>query len=257
MVTHATKPRGSTSPASIRAKADRPRGKRHGQESITRRTLRHLATGAAALALLHAALLGVSSGAEVPFEPHRLGAAHVRASVRLLAPWPLTALVLLWLAHQRPASYARGALALLSSSAAGLAYICWMPPEHLPAREGSLLGDYLATPGALTGWYLLIALAVTSSVSSSRVRVAVMTTALGAVATSVLTTEHTGLAVTFAAAVPLVSWFVAGRLSPQGEGPHGPADAWDPGGRVVPLLTRSGASERIPGPASGPLRQTG
>lgn len=257
MVTHTTKAHSSTDPASERRPADRPRDDRRRQETVTRRTLRHLATGAAALALLHAALLGVSSAAGSPLEPDRLDTAHPLAVVRLLAPWPLTALVLLWLAHQRPAAYARAALALLSSSAAGLAYTCWMPLEHLPAREGSLLGDYLAMPGALTGWCLVTALAVTSAVSSSRARVAVMTTALGAIATSVLTTEHTGLAVTFAAGVPLVSWLLAGRLTRQDARARGPADAWEPEGRVEPVRRRAGARKRVPGAASAPLRQAG
>ncbi|GGT03275.1 hypothetical protein [Streptomyces chromofuscus] len=256
MVTHTTQPHGFTDPASIRQEADRPHDDRKGQESITRRTLRHLATGAAALALLHAALLGGSSGTQPLFAADRLGTAQVMDSVRLLAPWPLTALVLLWLAHQRPAAYARAALALLAFSAAGMAYTCWMPVRYLPAREGSLLGDFLATPGALTGWYLLIAMAVTSALSSSRARVAVATTALSAVATSVLTTDHTGLAITFAAGIPLASWFVAGRLSPRRARSRRPADAWDPEGRAV-LRRRTVAPQRIPGPASVPLRQAG
>lgn len=257
MVTHTTKPHGSTDRASERQQADRPRADRQGQETVTRRTLRHLATGAAALALLHAALLGVSSAAGTPLEPDRLDTAQTLAVVRLLAPWPLTALVLLWLAHQRPAAYARAALALLSTGAAGLAYTSWMPLDHLPAREGSLLGDYLAMPGALTGWCLLTALGVISAVSSSRARVAVMTTALGAVATSVLTTEHTGPAVTFAVGVPLVSWLLAGRLSRRGARARGPADAWEPEGRAEPVRGRAGTRKRLPGASSAALRQAG
>ncbi|MGW4601464.1 hypothetical protein ACWEOA_40285 [Streptomyces sp. NPDC004457] len=257
MATHTTQPHGSTHPASERRQAARPRHARQGQETVTRRTLRHLATGAAALALLHAALLGVSSAAGSPLVPDRLDTAQAMAVVRLLAPWPLTALVLLWLAHQRPTAYARTALALLATGAAGLAYTSRMPLDHLPAREGSLLGDYLAMPGALTGWCLLTALGVVSAVSSSRARVAVMTTALGAVATSVLTTEHAGPAVTFAAGVPLLSWFLAGRLARLGARARGPADAWEPEGRAEPVRRRAGTRERLAGASSAALRQAG
>lgn len=217
-----------------------------------------MATGAAAIALLHAALLGVSSRAEPYPDLAWMATAEVLTSLYVLAPWPLTALVLLWLAQQRPVLYARTALALLLSSGAGLAYACWAPLEHLRAHEGSLFREYLALPGALTGWYLIMALAVVTAISSRRVRIAVVVTALSAVATCVLTSPHPELAATFAAVVPLLTWFVAGRLAGREARRRCPADAWDPQGRVVPLRSRrSGTLARVPTQDTAPSRQAG
>ncbi|MEW1773496.1 hypothetical protein [Streptomyces sp. NPDC086777] len=89
------------------------------RQKIVRTAMRHTATGSAALTMLHAALLGVSSGVDpYPDLSWTDDTTHVLSSVHILAPWPLMALVLLWLAQQRPAVYARAALALLLSSAA-------------------------------------------------------------------------------------------------------------------------------------------
>ncbi|WP_328891041.1 hypothetical protein [Streptomyces sp. NBC_00316] len=191
-----------------------------------RRTLRHTATGAAAIAMLHAALLGVSSGADPYPDFAWTDTTQVMASVHALTPWPLTALILLWLAHQRQAAYTRAAFALLLSSAAGLVYTWSVPLNHLPEHESSLFREYLAMPGALTGWYLLMALAVVTAISSVPARIAVMMTAVCGVTTSVLTSPHPAFAGALGAAVPLLSWCVAGRLPRRESWSRGPADAW-------------------------------
>src|SRR3954469_7072386 len=145
----------AAAPAPGRPEGSRRRDIRRARQATVRRTLRHAATGVAAIAMLHAALLGISSGAAPYPDLGWTDTTQVMASVRVLAPWILTALILLWLAHQRPATYARAAFALLLSGAAGLAYTRSVPLEHLPEHESPLFREYLAMPGALTGWYLL------------------------------------------------------------------------------------------------------
>ncbi|MFD7405998.1 hypothetical protein ACFV7R_25705 [Streptomyces sp. NPDC059866] len=221
-----SKPGAAAPAAFIRAKSGRRRDV-HAQEAPLPRILRHAATGAAAAALLHAALLGVSGPDPYP-NLAWMDTAEAMSSLYILAPWPLTALVLLWLAHQRPVVYARAALALLLTSGAGLAYACWAPLEKLPAHEGSLIREYLALPGALTGWYLVMALAVVTAVPSARTRITVGVAALSAVVISVLASSHPWLAAASAAGIPLLTWFVAGRLPGQDTGRRRPADAWDP-----------------------------
>ncbi|MEV7991306.1 hypothetical protein AB0O67_05150 [Streptomyces sp. NPDC086077] len=205
--------------------------------------------------MLHAAVLGVSFRDKPYLDLAWMSTAEVTTSLYVLLPWPLTAVVLLWLANQRPALYARAALALLLTSGTGLAYVCWVPFEHFPAHEGSLFREYLALPGALTGWYLLTAVAMATAIPSPRVRIAVATTGLGAVATSVLTSYGPGLAALFAAGVPLLAWWVAGRLLGQQAWRRQLLDAWDPQGRVVSSRTRTPV--RVPAPRPVPSRQAG
>lgn len=236
---HATQMPHAAVLASGRPEGSPPRAVRQARQAIVRRTLRHAATGAAAIAMLHAALLGVSSGADPYPDFGWTDTTQVMASVYALTPWPLTALILLWLAHQRQAAYTRAGFALLLSSAAGLAYTWSVPLERLPAQESSLFREYLAMPGALTGWYLLMALAVVTAISSVRARIAVMMTAMCGVTTSVLTSPHPVSAGVLGAAVPLLTWFVAGRLPRKDSWSRGPADAWEPEGQVVALRPRA------------------
>jgi hypothetical protein len=210
-----------------------PASGRRTRQTIVRTALRHTATGAAALAMLHAALLGVSSGADPYPDLSWTDTTHVMSSVYILAPWPLTAVILLWLAQQRPAVYTRAALALLLFSAAGLLYTWSVPLEHLPAHESSLFREYLAMPGALTGWYLMTALAAITAISSVRTRIAVMVAALCGVTTSVLTSPHPASAGVMAAVVPLLTWFAVGLLTRNDPVRRRAADAWDPEGQVV------------------------
>ncbi|MFE2050834.1 hypothetical protein ACFXAS_20285 [Streptomyces sp. NPDC059459] len=217
--------------------------------------LRRLATGAAAAAMLHAAVLGVSPRGEPYPELAWTGTAEALNSLHVLVPWPLTAIVLLWLANQQPTLYARAALALLLTGAAGLAYSCWRGLGDLPALEGSLLRDYVALPGALTGWYLLTALAMAAAVPSTRVRILVMTAGTGAVIISVLPSADPVTAASFAAGVPLLAWFLVSRLPGQRALRRRPADAWTPRRGAVPLRNRVPA--RAAAPARVPARQAG
>ncbi|WP_327111204.1 hypothetical protein OG206_01145 [Streptomyces sp. NBC_01341] len=205
-----------------------------------------MATGAAGVAMLHAAVLGVSSRGEPYPDLAWVDSAEAMTSVYVLVPWPLTALVLLWLASRRPALYVRTALALLLTSGIELAYACWVPLTHLPAHEGSLFREYVALPGALTGWYLLTALAMATAVLSHRVRAAVITAGLGIVVISTLTSTDPALAGLFAAGTPLLAWFVAGRVPAQRARWPRPAGSRDPQGGTVSFRTRA--------PARGPAR---
>lgn len=238
---HATQMPHAAVLASGRPTGSRPRDTRQTRhvrqtrQALVRTTLRHVATGAAAIAMLHAALLGLSSGADLYPDLAWTDTTRVMASVCALAPWPLTALILLWLAHQRPAAYTRAAVALLLSSATGLAYTWSVPLEHLPAHESSLFREYLTMPGALTGWYLLLASAVITAIASVRARIALAVTAVFGVTTSVLASPHPASAGVLGAVVPLLAWFAAGRLPRKDVRGPGPADAWEPEGRVVPL----------------------
>lgn len=143
---HATQMPHAAVLASGRPSDSRPRATRQTWQTIVRTALRHTATGAAALAMLHAALLGVSSGADPYHDLAWTDTTQVMSSVYTLAPWPLTALILLWLAQQRPAVYTHAALALLLSSAAGLLYTWSVPLEHLPAHESSLFASTWRCP---------------------------------------------------------------------------------------------------------------
>ncbi|MFD4612227.1 hypothetical protein ACFWOT_29980 [Streptomyces sp. NPDC058440] len=160
------------------------------------------------------------------------------ATAHLLAPWFLTALILLWLAQQRPAAYARAAVALLLSGAAGLACTWSVPLAHLPAHESSLFREYLTMPGALTGWYLLLALELVTAISSIRARIAVMVMALCAVTTSVLRAAHPGSAGVLGAVVPLLTWFIAGHFPRKDTRRGVPSDAWAPQGKAIELRPR-------------------
>lgn len=257
METHVTSNQGVAAPVSpVRSQGSSPGDARSGEARLPR-ILRHLATGTASIALLYAAVQGLLVRAEPDPGLVRMETAELTNSLYVLAPWPLTALVLLWLAHLRPTVYARTAVALLLTSAAGLGYTSWTALGHLPADEGSLLREYLAMPGALTGWFLLIALAVVTAVPSARVRIVLALTATGAVAVSVLTSPQPVHAVTFAAGVPLLTWSVAGLLPGQRAWRHRPADAWYPHGRVISARPRTGSPARFRAAAPMPSRQAG
>ncbi|MGW6961797.1 hypothetical protein [Streptomyces chartreusis] len=260
METHITTTPGASARATVPSVGD------HRAEAARRARLpgllRQLATGAAAVAMLHAAVLGVFSHGEPYPDLAWMSTGEVMTSLYMLLPWPLTALVLLWLANQRPTLYARAAIALLFTSAAGLGYAGWTTFGDLPAHEGSLLREYLAMPGALTGWYLLTAVAMATALPSPRARIAVVTAGLGAVATSVLTSADPLRAALFAAGVPLLTWWVAGRLPGQRTGRRRQqADSWYPQGRVVTSRTRSRSRTRppvrVPARRTVPSRQAG
>ncbi|MEU1081669.1 hypothetical protein ABZ368_15775 [Streptomyces sp. NPDC005908] len=240
----------TTPGAAARASVHPVAGRREtARETRLPRVLRHLATGAAAAAMLHAAILGVSSRRESYPALAWTDTAEAMTSLHVLMPWPLTALVLLWLASQRPVLYTRASLALLLTSVAGLAYVGRASLADLPAHEGSLFSDYVALPGALTGWYLLTALAMATAVPSPRARILVVTAGLGAVVVSVLTSGDPVLAASFAAGAPLLAWYLASHLPGQRGTRHRPADAWDPQGRLVPLHVRAPARAHTPAPA--------
>lgn len=254
---HATPMPDAVALAPGRPGGSRPRDIRRAGRATARRTLRHAATGVAAIAMLHAALLGISSRADPYPDLGWTDRTRVMACVGALAPWVLTALILLWLAHQRPAAYVRAALALLLSGAAGLACTRWVPLAHLPEHGRPLFGEYLAMPGSLTGWYLLLALSVLTAVSSVRARVALVVTTVCAVTTSVLTSPQPAATGVLGAAVPLLAWFAAGRFVQKGAGSRGPTDAWEPNGprrRRRSLPTRS-AIVASGGPRSSSLRR--
>lgn len=253
MDTHAITTPGAAARASVHPIAGRRR--RTAREGRLPRVLRQMATGAAAAAMLHAALLGVFSRGEPYPELAWTDTTEAMTSLYVLVPWPLTALVLLWLANQRPALYTRAAFALLLTGVAGLVHVGRVSLADLPAHEGSLFSDYVALPGALTGWCLLTAFAMAAAVPSPRARILVVTAGLGAVVISVLTSADPVLAASFAAGAPLLAWFLASRLPGQREPRHRPADAWDPQGGVVPLHHRAPAHGPTPAPA--PTRRAG
>ncbi|MFD9003010.1 hypothetical protein ACFV0T_18855 [Streptomyces sp. NPDC059582] len=225
------------------------------RSNAVNRTLRHAGTGAAALALLHAALIAL-----IPGDRDHLGlleTASAFTQIHAIAPL-LMAPTLLWLAHRRPAAYARTAIALLLSITAGLVVGKSLSVRGLPTQEGSVVRDYVALPGALAGWYLLMGLALAADLTAVRARIAVMVVALSGVATSVLTAGHHMHAALWAAGVPLVAYYVAGRVQrPRRRGRGPDADAWDPESRVVPFLRRDGATRQRPATGSVPLRKTG
>lgn len=236
------------------------------RDTLLNAILRQLATGAAAVAMLHAAVLGVFSHGEPYPDLAWLSTGEVTTSLYVLLPWPLTALVLLWLANQRPALYARAAVALLLTSAAGLAYAGWTTFGDLPAHEGGPLREYLALPGALTGWYLLTAVAMAVALPSPRARIAVVTTGAGAGMTSVLTSADPLRAALFAVGVPLLAWWIAGRFPGYRPEPRRPqAGARDPQGRVIPVRTRPRTRSRtrtrvplrVPARPTAPTRHAG
>ncbi|MFJ8111700.1 hypothetical protein [Streptomyces sp. NPDC096132] len=175
-------------------------------------------------------------------------AAQVLDRIHTLAPWPLMALTLAWLAHRNQARYARTAFALLLSGAAGLA--AFVSSHGFPESQTSLLRDYLALPGVVASWYVLMALAVATTVARPRVRATVLLVALSAVAWEVLSTDRHLLAALLAVATPAVAWFVAGVPARDGSR-RGTAvraaQAEAPEAEVVPLPSRAEA----PGPWAG------
>ncbi|MFF4243432.1 hypothetical protein ACFYY2_03030 [Streptomyces sp. NPDC001822] len=174
-----------------------------------------------------------------------------------VAPWPVIALTLLWLARRRPAVYARAAVALLLSCASGLVFAGLSATRDLPMREGKLLHDYVALPGVFTGWYLLMALAAVASVSAIRLRIAVAVGALIGVASCVLLAPRHELTALWGAVVPLCSWFVAGCLQRRSLWSLPAPGPWDAPEQSVP----SRSLPQAPGERSArtlvPLRQAG
>jgi hypothetical protein len=227
------------------------------RSEAVKRTLRHVGTGAAALALIHAALLGLSRGDGTYVDPGRLGSADVLSGVHSVAPWIVAAVTLLWLAHRRSAIYARTAIALLLSSSAGMVFAASASVQGLTLPEQSFVRAYLALPGALVGWYSLMALALTAGLTAPRPRIAVMVIALSVVAVSVADSDHPGLSTLWSAGVPLVAWLIAGRVQRPAHTRRGAADAWEPGARPVPLRPRGGVTARRPAPHAVPLRKAG
>ncbi|MFG2301162.1 MULTISPECIES: hypothetical protein [Streptomycetaceae] len=142
-------------------------------------------------------------------------AAHALDRIHAVAPWPLMAVTLLWLANRHPAVYVRVAVALLLSSAAGLALSASMGRVPVrgtsPARD--YLADYFALPGAGAGWYLLTALAVVATVPAAWARIAVAAVAASSVAAAVATADDPVAGFLLAAGVPVLAWFTA-RLVP-------------------------------------------
>ncbi|WP_328727366.1 hypothetical protein [Streptomyces sp. NBC_00259] len=227
----------------------------HTRSVAVKRTLRHAGTGAAALALLYAALIALFPG-----DRNHLGlpeSARAFSQIHDIAPLALMALTLLWLAHRHPAVYARAAIALLLCITAGLVVAETVSVRGLPTPEGSVVRDYVALPGALAGWYLLMGLAWAAGLPAVRARIAVMVVALSAVATSVLSADHQMHGAAWAAGVPLVAWYVAGRIQRPRTRGRGTADAWDPEGLVVPFRPRDGATRQRPATVSVPLRKAG
>ncbi|MFI9615811.1 hypothetical protein ACIHCM_29725 [Streptomyces sp. NPDC052023] len=167
------------------------------------------------------------------------------------------ALTLLWLAHRHLAAYARAAVALLLSVSAGLVFAATESVGALPMPQGPVVRDYVALPGALAGWYLLTGLALAAGLSAVRARIATMVTALSAVATSVLIADHMMRGAVWAVGVPLLAWYVAGRVQRPGTPARGTADAWDPEGRVVEFPRRDAPTRHRRATSSAPLRKAG
>ncbi|WP_431968911.1 hypothetical protein [Actinacidiphila sp. bgisy160] len=141
-------------------------------------------------------------------------AAHALDRVHAVAPWPLMAVALLWLAHRHPAVYVRVAIALLLSSGAGLALSATM--GRVPVRGASpardYLADYFALPGAGAGWYLLTALAVAATVGAVWARIAAAALAVSSVAVAVATADDPVSGALLAAGLPVLAWFTARHL---------------------------------------------
>ncbi|MFE7752108.1 hypothetical protein [Streptomyces sp. NPDC057428] len=178
--------------------------------------------------------------------------------ISAVAPWPVIALTLLWLARRRPSVYARAAVALLLSCVSGLVYAGSSTVQNLPAREGLLLHEYVALPGVFTGLYLLVTLAAVACIPAVRRRISVVVVALIGVAGSVLTLPHHELAAVWGAVVPLCSWWAAGCLQRRSLRSLPTPGPWDPPERAKtprPAL-RQGAEDRG-SRGLAPLRQAG
>ncbi|MGW1886907.1 hypothetical protein [Streptomyces sp. NPDC001970] len=223
---------------------------------VVRSSLRRGSTGAAATAL-------VCMGAAMAESWATFGqdTAHVLARIHAVVPLPLMALTLLWLAHRHHAVYVRGAIALLLSSAPGVAVSVSASIQSLPVREMSLVRDYLALPGVHASWYLLMALAVVATASGLAARGAVMVIALSAVAASVLTADHHLLGALLAAGVPLLAWYAAGHFQDRDRvrrrSAVGALRAAEPEAGMVSSRHRGGALEPRADADLVPLRQAG
>jgi len=175
-------------------------------------------------------------------------AGQVLSWIHTVALWPLLALTLLWLARRDPAVYARTALALLLTGAGGLTVFA--VSHSWPAREASLVHDYLALPGVAAGSYLLIALAVGAAVTGARIRAVVLLIALTMVAAAVLATDRHLLGALLAAGTPLLAWIVAGRFLDW----HGARRGSKRDRAPAPSRAESSRSWDV---ESAPVRQTG
>ncbi|MFJ2238123.1 hypothetical protein [Streptomyces sp. NPDC087859] len=178
--------------------------------------------------------------------------------VLTFAPLPLAVLSLLWLARRNQQAYLRLAIALMLSGTAGLGALAVV--RGWPVREASLFGDDLALPGVTAGWYVLMALAVTTT-TKTWPRVTVLLTALTATAAGASTGGSLWLAAVPPVVVPLLAWFAAGHL-PQGKVTHArrganASPAGDARARVLSFRPPARASEQADTPEAAPLRQAG
>ncbi|MEU4098921.1 hypothetical protein [Streptomyces sp. NPDC026673] len=178
-------------------------------------------------------------------------ATHVLEWIHAGAPWPLMAVALFWLARRHPAVYVRIAIALLLSTAAGLAVTVSM--VGVPVRGAPLardyLADYLALPGAWASWYLLLVPAVAAAVPAAWARLLATAIALASVTSAVVTAEQPGVGALLAVGVPVLAWFTAGPLA------HGARARRR--GAGLPSPSRDGVAEPWAAPDAVPLRRAG
>ncbi|KOV52820.1 hypothetical protein ADL00_35825 [Streptomyces sp. AS58] len=160
------------------------------RETAVRRPARDAAAAAGA-ALIPAVLLAMNGNPAV-------------SAVQTVAHWPLMALTLFWTAQRRQDLYARGALALLLSSAAGFGVFAstrpWSP------HETALVEGYLDMPGVRASWYVLTALVLGAAVTAAWARAAVVAVIALVVASAALTAERPVLGALLAGGVPVLAW---------------------------------------------------
>ncbi|MEU3986547.1 hypothetical protein AB0F77_41905 [Streptomyces sp. NPDC026672] len=165
----------------------------------------------------------------------RYEAARLPAWDPALVLWPLIALVLLWLAQRHLWVYLRTALALLLSTAAGMAVVITdrvlrpQPPDHTLAAgvigqshatvrpwQAGLFPDSFNQPGLQASWYLLTALAVISVIHRVLVRALLFVPAVSVVAGVVLMSDEPVTTASLITIVPAVAWYAAGRCPVRG-----------------------------------------
>ncbi|MFE2579676.1 hypothetical protein [Streptomyces sp. NPDC059378] len=162
---------------------------------------------------------------------------------------------LLWLAHRHLAAYARAAIALLLCVTAGLVFAESASVCGLRTPEASAIGDYAALPGVFAGWYLLTGLAWAAGFAAVRAGIAAVAVAVSADSACVLNADNPVHGAVWAAGVPLVAWYVAGRIQRPGAHSRGHTDVGDSDGRVVPFPPRGGAMRQGQTTASLPPRK--
>lgn len=211
-----------------RARREELRGRLAPPKVITCRGLRRGAAGVAGTGLVYGGLLAVTADDNPIFGTGWVGSAAETARpfgtavtagwttfgeattqllgrVEAFAVWPLMALALLWLASRNQPVYLRGALALFTSNAAGLAVFASV--QGFPADEAALVGDYLALPGVRAGGYVLMALAVVAVTARRWVRASATAVALFAGTAAVLTPDQHMLGTLSASLAPLLAWY--------------------------------------------------